>query len=203
MRISYRNRPELKKYPELKKRIISHSVLGKVFESQDTLLNQGQLDLEEGYEYRGVFLFNNGVTYVYDLSLYFCAYSCYKNGEITKQFKGSKYERRTQEVLDTIGFLMMVATFIEYAKIETKYLKPKKKEKLFGCKYKNETDSDIEIIDSTWFTNLVKSDAFKVRGHFRLQPKKKDGKWTKELIWINDFEKKGYTAKARKTKITE
>jgi len=53
-------------------------------------------------------------------------------------------------------------------------------------------------LDSKWFTTLVKSDAFHVRGHFRLQPKKKDGEWTKELIWINDFQKEGYTAPARR-----
>lgn len=51
-------------------------------------------------------------------------------------------------------------------------------------------------MDSKWFTNLVKSDGFKVRGHFRFQPKKKDGVWTKELIWINEFEKSGYNREA-------
>jgi hypothetical protein len=30
-----------------------------------------------------------------------------------------------------------------------------------------------------------------------MQPKKKDGKWTKELIWIDEFEKKGYKREAK------
>lgn len=95
-------------------------------------------------------------------------------------------------------FISGFEAFLKYVPIETKILGPKKKDKLFGCKYLNETNSEIEIIDSTWFTNLIKSDAFKVRGHFRLQPKKKEGEWTKELIWINEFEKSGYTRKAKK-----
>ena len=56
----------------------------------------------------------------------------------------------------------------------------------------------IQILNSTWFTTLVKSDNFKVRGHFRLQPKKKGGEWTKEIIWVNEFVKSGYTAPAKK-----
>ena len=31
--------------------------------------------------------------------------------------------------------------------------------------------------------------------HFRLQPKKKDGEWTKELIWINEFKIRIYFPK--------
>lgn len=95
---------------------------------------------------------------------------------------------------------LLVATlnFIKYADIQVKILPPNKTVKDIRCKYVNETDSGIQFLDSTWFTTLVKSDAFKVRGHFRLQPKKKDGEWTKELIWINDFQKTGYTAPAKK-----
>jgi hypothetical protein len=92
--------------------------------------------------------------------------------------------------------------FKQYAKVETKLLPANKKIKDINCKYVNDTNSDITYLDSTWFTNLVKSDGFKVRGHFRLQPKKKDGVWTKELIWVKDFEKTGYTRLAKKL-ITE
>ena len=91
----------------------------------------------------------------------------------------------------------LIILFKKYAQVETKYLPANKTTKDINCKYVNETSSNITILDSKWFTTLVKSDAFKVRGHFRLQPKKKDGEWTKELIWINDFTKDGYTAPAR------
>ncbi|MGN6436855.1 MAG: hypothetical protein ACTHMM_09995 [Agriterribacter sp.] len=93
---------------------------------------------------------------------------------------------------------IQLLAFIKYASIEVKNLAPGQKDKSISCRYKNDTKLNVKYMDSTWFTTLVKSDAFKVRGHFRLQPKKKDGQWTKELIWINDFMKEGYTAPARK-----
>lgn len=95
---------------------------------------------------------------------------------------------------------MLVATlnFIKYADIEVKILPANKTVKDIKCKYVNDTSSHIQFLDSTWFTTLIKSDNFKVRGHFRLQPKKKDGEWTKEIIWINEFEKTGYTSSAKK-----
>jgi hypothetical protein len=96
---------------------------------------------------------------------------------------------------------MLIATlnFIKYADVEVKLLPANKIVKDIRCKYVNETNSNIQYLNSTWFTTLIKSDAFKVRGHFRLQPKKKDGEWTKELKWINEFEKTGYTSLAKKT----
>ncbi len=94
--------------------------------------------------------------------------------------------------------LVMLGVFINYCPIETKHLPPDTKISDIKCKYINETKHQIKCLDSAWFTNLVRSDAFKVRGHFRLQLKKKDGEWTKELIWISEFQKEGYTAPARK-----
>jgi hypothetical protein len=93
---------------------------------------------------------------------------------------------------------VLITLFIKYANVETVLLPAGRKVKGIECNYKNETNQRVVLLNSTWFTNLVKSDGFKVRGHFRLQPKKKDGEWTKELIWISDFVKTGYTAPARK-----
>ena len=94
--------------------------------------------------------------------------------------------------------LVSTLNFINYADIEVKLLPANKKVKDFNCKYVNDTSSNIQYLNSTWFTTLIKSDSFKVRGHFRLQPKKKDGELTKELIWIKEYEKKGYVSKAKK-----
>lgn len=87
--------------------------------------------------------------------------------------------------------------FKKYAEVETKELKPNSKLKTIDCKYVNDTDLHLTYLDSKWFTNLVKSEAFNVRGHFRLQP---FGEGLKEhkLIWISEFTKTGYTAPARK-----
>lgn len=94
---------------------------------------------------------------------------------------------------------MVIATlnFIRYAPVTTKSLPPKKVSRDLNCKYTNDTSITIQYLTSTWFTNLVKSDSFKVRGHFRLQPKKVDGIWTKELIWIAEYLKDGYMLPAR------
>lgn len=126
----------------------------------------------------------------------------------TKHFKTGKshffqfpYGQETKD--KAAGIIWNVSSlllFKKYAKVETEYLPANKKVKGFNCKYVNQTNANITILDSKWFTNLVKSDAFKVRGHFRLQPKKANGEWTKELIWINEFIKDGYTAPARKLK---
>ena len=95
------------------------------------------------------------------------------------------------------GHLMLILNFIKYAQIETKVVGAKSKVKDFNCKYVKDTDSDITILDSTWFTTLVKSEGFKVRGHFRLQPYGPSMK-EKKLIWIKDFEKTGYTREAKR-----
>jgi len=95
-----------------------------------------------------------------------------------------------------VFFILLVLYFKKYAQVEIVESKARTKIHAHGCKYLNETDLDIEYLDSKWFTTLVNSKGFKVGGHFRLQPKKKEGEWTKELIWIEDFEKKGYNRKA-------
>jgi len=112
---------------------------------------------------------------------------------------------RTQDELSNLAFSMVVRCVIvemfkSYAEVETKNIPANSKVKDIACKYVNDTKLNLIYLDSKWFTNLVKSDGFNVRGHFRLQPKKKDGAWTKELIWINEFKKSGYTAPARKLK---
>lgn len=88
--------------------------------------------------------------------------------------------------------------FKKYASVETKILYPNQKPpRDILCPYRNNTDFKITYLDSKWFTTLVRSEGFNVRGHFRLQPKKKDGEWTRELIWIDEFRKHGYTSHAK------
>lgn len=106
-------------------------------------------------------------------------------------------KRMTKYIPYILAALNIIAFFEKYADIEIKEvisggrLKGKKE------KYTNDTKSDVKILDSTWFTTLVKSEAFKVRGHFRLQPYG-IGLKKQKLIWINDFEKEGYVRKHKK-----
>lgn len=97
-------------------------------------------------------------------------------------------------------YALLVFLFKTYADVETKELLPNTKIRYNGEKHLNETKLPIVYLDSKWFTTLVKSDAFKVSGHFRFQPYKNNGVWDKKLIYINEFEKSGYTAPARKLK---
>jgi len=88
--------------------------------------------------------------------------------------------------------------FIKYCDIETKVIDPKKsrKETFAGQKYLNETDKRITVLDSTWFTNLIVSGAFGVKGHLRWQPYG-PGLSQKKLIWIDDYTKEGYARRAK------
>lgn len=93
--------------------------------------------------------------------------------------------------------LIMIELFRRYAEVECVTVNAKKRGHFNGEKVLNETLTDITFLDSKWFRNITRTEGFAVRGHFRLQPKKKDGEWTRELIWINNFEKHGYHSKAR------
>jgi len=117
------------------------------------------------------------------------------NGEY-KDSKKALYEDHKELVLFT-GFVEYIHLFLKYAPIETKLVGANKRVKDFNTKYVNDTDLDVTILDSTWFTTLVKSEGFKVRGHFRLQPYGA-GMKEKRLIWIKDFDKHGYTRIAKK-----
>jgi hypothetical protein len=101
--------------------------------------------------------------------------------------------------IDTYYYQLVILfeLFRKYAQVETRILQPKSKAELFKCNYHNQSDYSVEIMNSTWFTTLVKSEEFKVRGHFRLQPCGEAFK-DRKLVWIKDFKKEGYTRKAKK-----
>lgn len=94
------------------------------------------------------------------------------------------------------GWIIAFVLFKKYCELETKIITPKSVSKHIGTKYVNETDKRIKILDSTWFTTIVRSEGFHVRGHFRMQPYG-PGMSQKKLIWISDFDKEGYTRTAK------
>ena len=103
---------------------------------------------------------------------------------------------------DISSFFMVLVlqylNFLKYVEVQTKEIKSGGKLKDISCKYINNSDNNVTILDSTWFTNFYRNQGFKVRGHFRLQPYGK-GKKQKRLIYITDFDKKGYVRKEKKT----
>lgn len=95
-----------------------------------------------------------------------------------------------------LSFLVSFLCFIKHVELETKLIKAEKKDFHIGIKYVNETKHNIEVLDSTWFTTIVRSEGFAVGGHFRFQPCG-EGRSERKLIWISPFEKHGYVRKAR------
>lgn len=185
---------------------------------QDIMIN----DISD-FEVKGTFLINNFVYMIsyttvqgsQDIELSFFAFDkngvplfyyhdsanqkIHQEGWISQAYGEIKSKEYAQKLIQLhLLNIVFVSMFASYAQVETKELLPKIKIKDSTGKYLNETSKNITYLDSKWFTTLVKSEGFLVRGHFRLQPKKKDGVWTKELIWIDSFEKEGYTAPAKK-----
>jgi hypothetical protein len=120
-----------------------------------------------------------------------------KNSE-KLEFHLYEYVRSNSYVAqEAVKIILANELFINYAEVEKKQVMPSRQ--IWDgptCLYNNKTKYPITVVDSTWFTNLVVSGAFKVRGHFRLQPCGQ-GLKDRKLIWINDFEKEGYTRKAK------
>lgn len=61
----------------------------------------------------------------------------------------------------------------------------------------NSSSSDVIIVGSKWNTISVRTEGFRVGGHFRLQPCGK-GRRKVKLIWVDTFEKHGYIRRSNK-----
>lgn len=153
------------------------SALGKSLDDEDKK--------EVASKMNGIYIHSHGIT-------------TFKDDGINAYTK-SGFEVPENMVMHALKPLIFWTLFRLYAEVEVKALAPKTKLKDIKCKYVNDTPFPITFLDSTWFTTLVKSDAFKVSGHFRLQPcHDENGKPTKKLIWISDYMKTGYTSPAKK-----
>lgn len=98
-----------------------------------------------------------------------------------------------------IHTILMILLFKQFAEVETKEIGGKdnpKKAKVGAEKYLNETDTTVNILDCNWFTTIVRSKGFGVKGHFRMQPCG-EGMRQRKLIYIEDFVKQGYSRKAK------
>lgn len=102
--------------------------------------------------------------------------------------------------ISVISDILTLVLFLKYCELDTKIVKPGKTERHTDNKYENETGHKIEILDSTWFTTIIRSEGFMVGddtgGFFRLQPCG-PGLSQRKLIWVLPFEKKGYTRTAK------
>lgn len=98
---------------------------------------------------------------------------------------------------ETVLEFVRLLIFTELSPIETKVLSPNQS---IGTrragKYRNESNRNVIIVDSTWNTHIEINEAFLVSGHFRMQACGKN--WSeRELIWVSGFQKKGYHRKPK------
>ena len=92
-------------------------------------------------------------------------------------------------------FIIVYHLFRKYAPIETMDAKSARPQSPQQPEVRT-TLRDVRFLDATWYTTIVRSEGFGVRGHFRLQPCG-TGRKDRKLIYINEFRKHGYVRKAR------
>lgn len=109
---------------------------------------------------------------------------------------------------DTIGLaaylnsILLSLYFIHNCEIDTKVMQPNEKYRNQGNKYFNESKSNITILDCRWFTELIRSIPFQVRGHLRWQVHG-EKRTKRKLIWIEEYKKSGYKRSAQKEIVNE
>lgn len=129
-----------------------------------------------------------------------CGAAIYYNSDgEQKIYIGDHYEDiGYKSHLTLVAEFWMLLGFLKFCDIETKIIQPNEKYRDHKkTRYFNETKSSIEILDSRWFTEIVRTEGFGVSGHLRLQPYG-PGKSMKKWIYISPYEKSGYTVKAKK-----
>jgi hypothetical protein len=131
-----------------------------------------------------------------------CCYSCIQMRPIEADASILHlYESESNEVFSGVTniFTTLVIPFLKFAETEVKIINASTGHKVIsrGEKYVTDVKHDIEIIDSSWFTELIRTEGFGVSGHFRLQPYGL-GNQLRRLQWINPFEKHGYHKLAKK-----
>lgn len=100
----------------------------------------------------------------------------------------------------TCYFILKTILFKQYAPIETNIIQQgqanvARKITINNEKYLNETRIPIQIIDSNWFTNIIRKEGFNVRGHMALRAYGK-GRAKRKLVWIDTYQKSGYERQA-------
>lgn len=94
--------------------------------------------------------------------------------------------------------VLQLLIFVELGEIEIVELLPGRNNnaKKRSDKITNTSRQNITVIDSKWNTVSIRTEGFSVSGHLRLQ----NYKDSKKLIWINSFQKEGYTRNRNKMK---
>lgn len=90
-----------------------------------------------------------------------------------------------------------------FAEVEIKIInKDRKKVKIGSEVVFNSNKVKIQVIDSSYFTNIIRTEGFAVRGHFAIRACGPGGK-DRKITWIKPHEKNGYNRKARLESLSE
>lgn len=144
----------------------------------------------------------------------FYIYDIEKGGDDRAGFKMSCWltmadnGNMAQASIEYLSAWYIFLLFKKYANVETYLIEAGQKQFMevdfspIDCKTpehkaKNEAGIDVIVLDSLWYTTICREEGFMVSGHFRLQPKKINGKWTREIIYIAAYEKHGYHRQAK------
>lgn len=134
--------------------------------------------------------------------------TCVRAHEFTYQFAKARLGKDADDfdlfmareinfMLDEVIFSLALRKYADVEVADITPFKNKNKRVLKPNEVANENAYALEIMDTSWWTSVCNDNDFQVSGHFRLQPKKVNGEWTKELIWINEFTKHGYHRRAK------
>jgi len=97
-------------------------------------------------------------------------------------------------------FYMNMCFFMDVAEIFEEKISPKGKLKVHNCKYQNKTKQPLTVLNANYLKTSKRTEGFKVRGHFRWQPCGPN-RSERKLIFVDSFEKSGYTIQAKKDTI--
>jgi hypothetical protein len=120
----------------------------------------------------------------------------------TKYYLGKKFEHfnDNQEAIEelnrflyTVFHIPLFRTFADHDVIS---ISGQSKGKLNKINYKNRNNHSINVLDSTWYTSIARTEGFMVSGHLRMQACGA-GLTERKLIYIDSFEKHGYIRKAK------
>lgn len=109
-------------------------------------------------------------------------------------------EDYTMTAEDWFTFVYRMLLFLRYCKLETKTIAAGARGSHGQEKYVNETKSDVEILDSTWFTTTIRTEGFWVgadEGGFLRWQRVGPGRSVEKLIWVEAFEKESYSRQAK------
>lgn len=186
--------------------IKSYNKLHKIISIREFIFRRYYEDISLNEPLHGVILLPNGKYVIYQILkdadntelIEFAAILC-ERGKVLEHELRDILSHELDNITDSIfNIVFSYLMFKEYAEIEVKVFDSNKNviKDPIKCVLKRKK-SDVLIYDSSWFTLLVKSDSFKVGGHFRLQPYGPNRN-QKKLIWITDYLKKGYVRLPKK-----